>query len=287
MEPCLCAGSIRWVHSECLVSWLKMRDPMVRLPRCDVCCSILRVRLAAGRPAGLTYFCRDIADFEVDEDFDGHGLLSVLLVAALHMLVMQVVAMVSGFVALCLPMLDKVLRFFFRGPLTLLPGALTQALVTLLAVLELSVILFYLGCVALKALLCLAGAEWRPARGCWSGTFVEPMLRFAQDLLKISAMVMGFEGTWLSMICFCVSFVSFKNVVFAFGVSQRWWLSQVLPLKALGTLLPERVLHLYTGYGVVSVVSATLNLVVVAKFSKRAFLDPRPTLVEVLPRARS
>merc|ERR1712151_1187832 len=64
--PCACVGSMGFVHSECLVEWLRTRPQHSQTPRCEICREPLRVRTL-----GVRGF--------LDSNFDGVGLFFAFL----------------------------------------------------------------------------------------------------------------------------------------------------------------------------------------------------------------
>merc|ERR1719223_2480361 len=79
IAPCRCAGSIRLVHSDCLLAWKARSTQSVASWRCDICREKLNVELGRGAPLGWPYLLRELDMYS--EDFDAPGLVSVLLIS--------------------------------------------------------------------------------------------------------------------------------------------------------------------------------------------------------------
>lgn len=74
---CSCNGSMRWVHSECVVNWLRLNPGMPH--RCEICRKAFKVVYSTGEGErlGFKYFQRAIDDPELKDS----GLFTILLLS--------------------------------------------------------------------------------------------------------------------------------------------------------------------------------------------------------------
>lgn len=284
IQPCLCAGSMRWVHSDCLVSWMR-RAPSSSY-RCDVCRCSLTVRLGGGVPLGAAYFRRDLDDPE----FEDTGLVAVLLTSSVQIAV-TIVDVLFGQAAL------HVVKLFFGLFYFCLPWGWAKATIGVvewlleipLALVDLTMVTFYASCVAFKALVMLGGAQWRPED--WGET---GQLRFAPPLDELQGWLADL-GIGLRTLSVLVGLVALKTLIagaLACALADRGSESSLLspPLflpqmalpAATSALPPAAARILLCAYGYTGFVSVAVNGVALVYMLKRAFMDRRPVPTEVL-----
>jgi len=161
LRACHCDGSMRWVHSACIVEWLHLNRAAPL--RCEICGKDFDVVFSEiGRPLGVRYF-----DFELDNpEFEDSGLLSVFLIAfSWTCFLVCVEAMIYS--------LDLIL-----------PGC-----AWLWMIVDVSMAIIYDCCIFLKvSILIIGGANWEPED--WGVLFAQTEVFF--EAVKVFLADMGF-----------------------------------------------------------------------------------------------
>lgn len=276
VEPCACSGSMRWVHSQCLVNWLQHSPGR---QRCDICRYHFRVRLGGGRPVGSAYLRRAVDD----PTFDASGLLAILVISMVQMLVTT-----FGFLlTTCyVQMLEAVSGVFdMVTPQFAMPCKKVVALCAYIpvALAEFGIANFYIAHVLMKAAILMWGSRWRPsAWGSFGDCYVAPYLE------RVQLMLADF-GIRLQGLAFFTSVVSLKCFLQNMFLRFLTWrekgsasIHSLLP--ALGVLAPSWEPAVHQIYAKASWASLTLNSLALMWLLKRAYLDCHPVPVEVFSR---
>jgi len=182
LRPCRCDGTMRWVHSACVVEWLRL-NPAAPLS-CEICNEAFDVVFSGeGQPLGLVYFDCELDDPELEDS----GLLTVFLIAFTWMNLML-------FVETTIYAAD------------MLPLQIFPARSSFWTAIDMSMALIYDCCIVFKvSILFLGGADWQPedwgALFAWTDIFFEAIEVFLADF-----------GLGLRFLSFLVGAVSVKSI---------------------------------------------------------------------------
>lgn len=162
LRPCRCDGSMRWVHSGCVVEWLRL-NPAAPLS-CEICGEAFDVVFSGdGQPLGLGYFDCELDDPELEDS----GLLTVFLIAFTWMNLMLFVES----------------TIYASG---LLPLQIFSGRDWFWMVVDMAMAIIYNCCIVFKmSILIAGGADWQPedwgALFAWTDIFFEAIEVFLAD----------------------------------------------------------------------------------------------------------
>lgn len=182
MRPCRCDGTMRWVHSACIVEWLRL-NPTAPLS-CEICSEGFDVVFNGdGQPLGLAYFDCELDDPELEDS----GLLTVFLIAFTWMNLMLFVE-TTIYAADLLPLQIFPARSWFWTSI------------------DMAMAIIYDCCIVFKvSILIVGGADWQPedwgALFAWTDIFFEAIEVFLADF-----------GLGLRFLSFLVGAVSVKSI---------------------------------------------------------------------------
>lgn len=271
IHPCACKGSIRYVHSKCLVRWLQTQQ--VKQPCCDICGCTLNIVMGRGQSEGAVRLSRYIDDTALN---DTYGVLAPQLVSALQAFTTNVVHLLSSTLMLvsriAIIVLSKLVPNLNKS-LHCILSAIIFSLIVMAAILEFTTLFFNACGTVAKVMMLAGGPQWRPSHWGTVGTeVVGPCLDMVRDALASTGVMVGTHAVLMVAMSTRCLFAAW-DAPLHFVDKGLPGISAVMPTAESSLLLTQEWLMLC---------SSLLNFVTVLWLIKCAFFHKALIPVEVL-----